>query len=682
MSEDTRRYLETCFGDTEGWLCVAVGREPYRDENGKYKHGKWDEVAFAWPAQADKALEYITKAAELGDLYNCPYLMKEPHRAKGNAGQRILTHSDVDTVLGEEDAAALGGFIVWSGSPGHGHTYVPLAWPVTAVQHEALCRGLAAHLGGDTKYVDNDLLRPPGTWNFKSKVDGGDPSPVTALWCGNGRVDPRDLAGLIGVDLANPTTNNNGAGHRHDGVGHDGAVVNLDRYPSVRAALGRQTKDRSKDTYRVVAVCHRVGLTLAETTWVVRTRDDLKERLGERGDDDLLAIWLKLDDEARTGRRAEPPSAPVADGAELLDAVYEALTKYVVFPSVAAAVAATLWIVATHALPAWQHATRLALRSPQKRCGKSRLLDIVERLCFNPLMSTNASTASLFRSFGNDYHRTPTLLIDEADALFGTKTKSEQNEDLRSLIDAGWQLGRKVRRCVGPNQEPTDFDTFAMVALAAIKTLPDTVTDRAVVINLKRRRPGETVARFRIRRDSPPLLDLRARLTAWVREGERLTALGDAEPEMPESIEDRQQDAWEPLIAIADAAGGDWPGKARKACVQLCTQADGVDDDDIQLLADIEDIFTAVTDSFLRSVQLVRELKERDESPWRDTELTAHKLAKRLNPFGVKPRPGPGAAARGYWRADFKDSFSRYNRRKCQTVNETAADQAQQGENQ
>ena len=125
---------------------------------------------------------------------------------------------------------------------------------------------------------------------------------------------------------------------------------------------------------------------------------------------------------------------------------------------------------------------------------------------------------------------------------------------------------------------------------------------------MKRRRPGETVARFRIRRDTAPLLALRARLTAWAREGERLAALGDVEPEMPETVEDRQQDAWEPLIAVADAAGGHWPELARAACLDLCGAADD-DGDDMQLLADIEDIFATVTHPFLRSSELVGELK-------------------------------------------------------------------------
>ncbi len=348
-------------------------------------------------------------------------------------------------------------------------------------------------------------------------------------------------------------------------------------------------------------------------------------------------------------------------GAELLDAVYKALKKYVIFPSESAAIAVTLWVAATHALPAWQHATRLVIRSPQKRCGKSRLLDIVMLLSFNPLMSSDMSTAVIYRSIGDNDANTPTLLIDEADALFGTKIKAEQNEDLRGLLNSGFQRGRSTRRCVGPTQVPTEFNTFAMCALASIKNLPDTIQDRAAIIDLKRRRPGETVARFRARRDTAPLVTLRDQLTEWARDTQRLQRLGDIEPSMPDGVEDRQQDAWEPMVAIADEAGGHWPEKARNACENLC-QFDEIGDEDMQLLSDIKSIFDDCVSDFLPTVQLIRDLRECDESPWKDDDLTAHRLSKHLRPFGVRSKHGPGKTARGYWRRDFMDAFTRYIR--------------------
>ena len=197
------------------------------------------------------------------------------------------------------------------------------------------------------------------------------------------------------------------------------------------------------------------------------------------------------------------------DGAELLDEVHATLTRYVAFANKHQPVAVALWIIATHALVAWQHATRLIITSPRKRCGKSRLLDVVAGLAYSALLCVNATTAAIFRSIGNDEPQIPTLMFDEADALWGTKRAAENNEDLRALLNAGFQRDRPAWRCVGPQQIPTDFNTFAMAALAGIGRPPDTITDRGLGVDLKRRGPGETVAPFRMRRDGPALDRLR-----------------------------------------------------------------------------------------------------------------------------------------------------------------------------
>lgn len=89
------------------------------------------------------------------------------------------------------------------------------------------------------------------------------------------------------------------------------------------------------------------------------------------------------------------------DTAALLDDVLAALKKYVIFPSEHAAVATTLWVAVTHTLAAFQSAPRLAINSPEKRCGKTRLLDVVSALSWKPLATVNATTAAIFRSIGD-----------------------------------------------------------------------------------------------------------------------------------------------------------------------------------------------------------------------------------------------------------------------------------------
>jgi hypothetical protein len=166
----------------------------------------------------------------------------------------------------------------------------------------------------------------------------------------------------------------------------------------------------------------------------------------------------------------------LTDGALILSQLRAALTRYVILPSAEAAVAVALWIAATHAQAAWQHAPRLVIRAPEKRCGKSRLLDIVEGTCHAPLITVNASPAAVYRAIGTD--TPPTLLVDEADTIFGGKN-AEANEDLRGLLNAGHQRNRPAIRWDAGTRSLERIPTFAMAALAGIGAMPDTIEDRA-----------------------------------------------------------------------------------------------------------------------------------------------------------------------------------------------------------
>ncbi|WP_244601909.1 DUF3631 domain-containing protein [Mycobacterium pseudokansasii] len=324
--------------------------------------------------------------------------------------------------------------------------------------------------------------------------------------------------------------------------------------------------------------------------------------------------------------------------------------------------------MATHALPAFECAPRLVITSPVKRCAKSRLLDITTAVCHSPLATVNATVAAIFHSIGTAHP--PTLVIDEADTLFGSRRVAENNEDMRALLNAGHQRGRPALRCVGPTQTPTELPTFAMAALAGIGNMPDTITDRAVNITMRRRASGEKVAQFRSRRDGPVLDQLRQRLAQWA--AAHIEALAAAEPQMP--VEDRAADTWEPLIAVADAAGGHWPLTARAACRALVDAADEADEDrshGVRLLADIKRIFDESYVSFLPSQDLVNALRRLDESPWSDFELNPSKLGHRLREFKIKTRHNAAGSARGYRLEDFEDAFERYTRQNPSEASES-----------
>ncbi|HEU5161141.1 MAG TPA: DUF3631 domain-containing protein [Streptosporangiaceae bacterium] len=350
--------------------------------------------------------------------------------------------------------------------------------------------------------------------------------------------------------------------------------------------------------------------------------------------------------------------APAATpkGAALLDALLAALTRYVILPTPHAADAVALWIAATHAQPAWAHAPRLVIRAPEKRCGKSRLLDVVEATCHNPFITVNSSPAAVYRSITDD---PPTLLVDEADTLFGPK--AEGNEDLRGLLNAGHQRNRPAKRYDANTGRVESIPTFAMAALAGIGAMPDTIEDRAVIIRMRRRAPGETVHPYRHRRDRPPLRTLAYQLAKWLRAD--LPALEAAEPAMP--VEDRAADTWEPLTAIADHAGAHWPERARAAVLALTAEADagGHTSTRIRLLADCRTAFGP--DTALATVTLLERLKADPEAPWTDHGtggLTPMRLGQMLREYEIRSRNirFTDGQAKGYYRADFLDAWARY----------------------
>ena len=182
------------------------------------------------------------------------------------------------------------------------------------------------------------------------------------------------------------------------------------------------------------------------------------------------------------------------------------------------------------------------------------------------MITINTSPAAVFRSIAPT--PPPTLLVDEADTIFGGKN-AEPTKTSRPA--RRWTSAQPARDPLGlGTRRRYAIPTFAMAALAGIGALPDTIMDRAVVIRMRRRAPGETVAPPVFAVLWPSLIKIRAVTlgpTGWAA---RLKALEKAEPVMP--LEDRAADTWEPLIAVADLAEGhDWPGIARRAAVALTT---------------------------------------------------------------------------------------------------------------
>jgi hypothetical protein len=344
----------------------------------------------------------------------------------------------------------------------------------------------------------------------------------------------------------------------------------------------------------------------------------------------------------------------------LLDRVVAFVTKYLACTPEQADVIA-LFVVHTYCFGAAEATPYLTVTAPEKASGKTRLLEVLDAVVARPWFTGRVTTAALVRKVSSE---SPTLLLDESDAAF--RSNKEYAEALRGVLNAGYRVGGKTSLTVrrGDNWESADFSTFCPKVIAGIGSLPDTIASRAIPIGLKRLAPGETVERFYRRDADAEAKPLRDELSTWSERN--LSTLQGARPEKLDELSERTFDVWEPLLAIADAVGEDWPERARRAARVLSGSSDPRDDSlGVQLLADIRIVFVNWLKGRLSSASLVEKLRLLDESPWAEWNyrgLTAHSLARLLRPYDIEPTAWntTDGYARGYLRSQFSDAFMRY----------------------
>jgi hypothetical protein len=275
--------------------------------------------------------------------------------------------------------------------------------------------------------------------------------------------------------------------------------------------------------------------------------------------------------------------------------------------------------------------------------------------------AVNVTPAYLFRKVG-DEAGLPTILYDEIDTVFGPKAKD--NEEIRGLLNAGHRRGAVAGRCVvkGKIVETEEIPAFCAVALAGLGGLPDTLLSRSVIVRMKRRAPNERIQPFRRRIHQAEGHALRDALAAWGNVA--ALSLASSWPTLPDSVVDRNADIWEPLIAIADAAGGEWPERGRCSAVALVAASmAGTPSLGVRLLSDLRTILGEA--DALPTAEILSALHKIEDAPWgemRGKPIDNRGLAQRLKKYDVSStniRTGD-KVVKGYQRADFADAFDRY----------------------
>jgi putative DNA primase/helicase len=352
------------------------------------------------------------------------------------------------------------------------------------------------------------------------------------------------------------------------------------------------------------------------------------------------------------------------NAAELLNELTTSIKRFVSLTDHAAA-ALALWVINSYVTIDHGHvAAALAVTSPVKRCGKSTLLGWLYRLVDRPLLASNITAAALFRTV-DAYH--PTLLIDEADSFLG-----ETGDELRGILNSGHTRDTAyVIRVSGEELEPRRFSTWGMKAVALIGKLEgrySTLADRSIEIQLQRKRLTEKLMKLR-HADESHFENLARRCVRFAADHGR--TVGKARPDIPDSLNDRAQDNWEPLLSIADVAGSHWPRLARTVAMALSGGADddaGSHGNALLLLSDLRTYFATRSATRYSTDDILYYLLSLDDAPWptftkAGKPITARHLSALLRPFKIIPqsvRLSATATSKGYTVADFADAFTRY----------------------
>jgi 5S rRNA maturation endonuclease (ribonuclease M5) len=351
----------------------------------------------------------------------------------------------------------------------------------------------------------------------------------------------------------------------------------------------------------------------------------------------------------------EPWPEPVG-GAVLLDILIKKIRRHVVM-SEDQAVAVALWI-----LLAWVHETaavhspNLLVTSAEANSGKSTLIGIIGFLARNALISVSITGPALFRSIDKWQ---PTFAIDEGDTAF------VDNDDLRAVVNSGWTRGQGVIRCDPDTHEPRLYSTFCPKAVAMKgRKLPDTTLSRCIIIELKRKLPKENAEEFD-HLDNVELSDLRRQLARWA--NDNAAALRNAIPDIPPGFYNRVRANWKLLLAIAEAAGGDWKQRAWQAAGAIEQVKEGFEPSlGVRLLQAMKAMFKQDIDCLL-SKTVIAKLIEDPEQPWVEYKngkpITQKQLAGLLGQYRIYSgtiHPDGLPDGKGYKRQQFEEVWERY----------------------
>jgi hypothetical protein len=353
---------------------------------------------------------------------------------------------------------------------------------------------------------------------------------------------------------------------------------------------------------------------------------------------------------SETTERAAPRAA-----ATPLDEMHDFLAQFVA-ATPAQLTALALWVGHAHVLDAFQATPRLLITSDAPGCGKSEALRRVGDLVPRGWSAGRATKAAVTARLNCAPDAKPTLFIDEVSQVFGKAGHSGATHPLYGVLCEGYKHG--AREAFATGRTAVEVDIYTAVAMAGRgNAVPDDVVTRSIRIRMQ---PGTPATDYTLREHDPQSAMYRAAVGRMLRSRIGHIAAYSAKGIHPK-MTGRTREIWEPLLAVADAAGGDWPARCLDAFSDLVMDrgASVILTPHEMVLRDMLRAAEEIGTEEIAGLDIIARLRDYGE-PLYDISRPAlamlmSKAMEPVRPVQLSRTAGEGRQQRGYYLADIRE---------------------------
>jgi hypothetical protein len=318
---------------------------------------------------------------------------------------------------------------------------------------------------------------------------------------------------------------------------------------------------------------------------------------------------------------------------QTFDFMVSELRRHIVFENETHPLAITLWIAGTYLMDNWVLYPKLYINSPERECGKTSLLCMIEAFACKARMAASITPSAFYRIIQSEG---PTLLIDEADRTL------RGNEELNGIINAGHTRRTAIKILSEPTPDgkwkSVEMSLWAPQVFAGIGTQADTLLSRSIKISMRRKMVSEKVAAAPVDYFEQQE-DVRKSIKSWANQEGKSVA--DLDVSIPGIASDRALDNWKPLFQIAASLKDDWPDRVLAAFneLEVNNKESNPLSEGTELLTDIQLLIESHKSTEIPAAELLSYLVMKQDSEWfqhnRGKPITQKWLSRMLQGYGV-----------------------------------------------